>query len=301
MKIRNDYVSNSSSSSYILAEHKMFQFFNITKQDILDALIDSYGKEAYEHAVEENIRCWKEYNKGEEDIPDCGPIWVYDLSDYNDYREAVSRWGGILKNWDANNVHMMNGKPVLGSYEINEYKKMIESIEKLFRVNEWQFNDDTSPEYRGRFHYTGEKDPETGMFGRYEPIESEIVNFVQFARKNVGIMTNLDALKCECARFFIHADDNELFTGKGSEENKSEYETESCTYDRICEIVFKYLVKKGRIRPDDKDFRNEMMTSPEYLTRWEREHEYLYDFSNRKSLTWQDFVDNTLTSNMHEG
>ena len=65
--------------------------------------------------------------------------------------------------------------------------------------------------------------------------------------------------------------------------------------------AFKYLVKKGRIRPDDKDFRNEMMTSPEYLTRWEREHEYLYDFSNRKSLTWQDFVDNTLTSNMHEG
>ena len=55
MKVRNDYVSNSSSSSFILAEHKMFQFFNITKQDILDALIDSYGKEAYEHAVAENI------------------------------------------------------------------------------------------------------------------------------------------------------------------------------------------------------------------------------------------------------
>lgn len=300
MKVRNDYVSNSSSSSFILGEHKMFQFFNITKQDILDALIDSYGKEAYEHAVAENIRCWQEYNKSAE-IPYCGPIWVYDLSDDKDYEEAVSKWGGLLKNWDANNVHMVNGKPVPGSYELNEYKKMMESLENLFRVNEWQFKDDTSPAYLNRFHYTEEKDPETGLCGKYEPIESEIVKFVQFARKSVGVMTNLDALKCECARFFVHADDNELFTRKGSEENESEYETEAYTYERICEIVYKYLVKKGRIRPDDKDFRNEMMTSPEHLSRWEREHEYLYDFSNRKSLTWEDLADDTLTCNMHEG
>ena len=52
MKIRSDFVSNSSSSSFVFANHELFDYFKITKQDILNALIDLYGKEDYEKTVE---------------------------------------------------------------------------------------------------------------------------------------------------------------------------------------------------------------------------------------------------------
>ena len=43
MKTRSDFVSNSSSSSFILKDAGFFKYFGITKQDIDDALADLFG------------------------------------------------------------------------------------------------------------------------------------------------------------------------------------------------------------------------------------------------------------------
>lgn len=43
MKTRSDFVSNSSSSSFILKDAGFFGFFGITKQDIVDAITELYG------------------------------------------------------------------------------------------------------------------------------------------------------------------------------------------------------------------------------------------------------------------
>ena len=43
MKTRSDFVSNSSSSSFILKDAGFFEYFGITKQDIDDALTDLCG------------------------------------------------------------------------------------------------------------------------------------------------------------------------------------------------------------------------------------------------------------------
>ena len=111
-------------------------------------------------------------------------------------------------------------------------------------------------------------------------------------------MTNLDVLKCDLARFFIHADDNELPCCGHKDEH---YDSEEYTYDRVCEIIYNYLVKKGKIKPDDPAFMEEMRIDDKYLSAWDKENGNLWDFVNGKNLTYKDLRYSTLTHCMHEG
>jgi len=78
MKIRNGFVSNSSSSSFILATpkgkkglktkltieidlEKMARFKITTKEELLKMYKDNYGYD--EDEIKENEWCWKEYQK----------------------------------------------------------------------------------------------------------------------------------------------------------------------------------------------------------------------------------------------
>ena len=108
MKIRTDYVSNSSSSSFVLAQNEIFEFFNITKRDIMDALLEAYGRSSYNEEVASVAKSVAEHPEWHEDdikFGSFGPIWVYDLLDKSDRWEAIERWGGLLKEWDATNCH----------------------------------------------------------------------------------------------------------------------------------------------------------------------------------------------------
>ena len=120
MKIRSDYVSNSSSSSFVIANCELIEHFNITKQDILDALIDTYGRDDYERNAkqrEEYAKKHPEYHKKELKYGHFGPFWVYDLSIPSEKKEAVARWRSLLKNWNATNCKRVLCRDGITAYQ----------------------------------------------------------------------------------------------------------------------------------------------------------------------------------------
>lgn len=304
MKIRNDYVSNSSSSSFIIGENEIFNNFNITKQDILDALIDAYGVANYEQAVEKCKKTCDEhsdYYAKNIKYKDYGPIYIYDLADENERNQAIDMWGNLLDDWTSTNTHFGKDDQVyLGADGVRKFEDIVANIAELYGTSGWDIMEyirGQTNDLPKKFIRSEEKDPTTGMYGHYEPLDAHVIETIKDMKDKVGYMTNLDVLKCDLARFFVHADDNEL----PCYVDDNEYSSESYTYDRVCEIIYNYLVKKGKIKPDDPSFMEQMRIDDEHLLPWDKENGYLWDFANGKNLTYKDLRYATLTQCMHEG
>ena len=328
MKVRNDYVSNSSSSSFILANHEFFDYFKITKDDILNALIEVYGRKDYDSSVKNR----KEYRKAHPEYFDkkerkdnnVGPFWVYDMTDKKDRKEAISRWGDLLEGWDANNCHIVATKGrncvATGGENGYRYQSMIDNIGEIYGIQHWELrNHGVDPKGEEVTHWvrSDKKDPKTGCYGHVEPADKDVVAFADRLRRDLGIMTNLDAIKCKVAKFFIHADDNELTGGEISESGPkdkdydketgtwkpgtSKWATESYTYDRVCEVLLDHLIKDRRINLVDPKFLEMMEIDENYLSAHDKEHGEIYDFANGKNFTWKDLKNISLAWNLHEG
>lgn len=310
MKIRTDYVSNSSSSSFVLAQNELFEFFNITKVDIMDALLEAYGRSYYDDEVASVMKSVAEHPEWHEDdikFGSFGPIWVYDLWDKDDRKEAIERWGGLLKGWDANNCYYVKdqkgGKDVaLGNDNISKFNNIINEVSAIMNTSRWNLLElSTSAKYKvDRFIRTKEPNEKTGEFGYYELMPEYVGKFLRGLRAEAGIMTNLDVIKAKVARFFVHADDNQLTYGDSSDTN-GKFDTEAYTFDRICEILLANLIKSGRIKSDDPKFLEFMTIDDRYLSDEDKKRGEIYDFINGKFPTWMDLKATALTWNMHEG
>ena len=334
MKIRSDYVSNSSSSSFILSDMDVFKHFNITKQDIMDALVDAYGKERFEQYIADRKKRsldpeWSKWYSKNRKWNQWGPIYVFDLHDENDNAAAREMFGSMLKDWDANNCHTItDDEEYMGELRLGEtykdYRNAIDAISSVYDVPEYELETISKSKRAAKkdlpttFIRTKEKDSETGFYGRKTPIPQHLVTTLRDIRRKCGIITNYELLSYVAARFFIHADDNEILMLKGMDEfgndetswnpktksmevahPESEWESESSSFGRVMEILFNWLVKNHRLNPVQPDFIAKHIVDQPFQPR--PDDSVQMDFHNGGYFSWEDLVEYSLTYIMHEG
>ena len=128
MKTRSDFVSNSSSSSFILKDVGFFNYFGITKQDIYDAVVELYGGQEYidrllKQAIESHEKCLAEaqasfgsaevrarcdvnyHKKRLEELKTKGLEFfcIYDMTDEEEREECFKKWDDHFESWYAPN------------------------------------------------------------------------------------------------------------------------------------------------------------------------------------------------------
>ena len=331
MKTRSDFVSNSSSSSFILKDAGFFEYFGITKQDIDDALIDLCGgREAFAKRLSDEItKCEEALAKAKieaglsittndslefdleyqsdrlHELKTKGlGLWcIYDMTDKKDRRACFKEWDDHFASWFA---------PEEGEYETwDKFEEMLRwkcDFDNVLEV----VNGEDKTLRESKYNRKTDKHIYRAVPGGAE--------FIKRVRKNLGVKTMKEVLHSNDCTLMIHFGDNDVYEINGmtepgrSEEKKynteeenekirnSKYESESYSAKRFFEILIGYFVGKGKVDLSD----------PGLLNYWkvdEKDNWYKKNHPGKKYYldgavaTWQDIYDDMLKCNaiMHEG
>ena len=331
MKTRSDFVSNSSSSSFILKDVGFFKYFGITKQDIDDALADLCGgrKALAEQLDDEITKCEEvlakakieaglsittndnlkftiEYQSNRlRELKTKGlSIWyIYDMTDKKD-RQAC------FKEWDDHFASLF--APEEGEYEMwNKFEEMLRWKCNFYNVLK-VINGKDKTLKESKYNRKIDK-----YIYRTVPGGAE---FIKRVRKNLGIKTMKEVLHDKDSTFMFHFGDNDIYEINGmtelgrADENKyntekenekirnSKYESESYSAKRFFEILIRYFVERGKVDLSD----------PGLLDYWkinEKDDWYKKNHPGKKyyldgtTATWKDIYNDMLKCNaiMHEG
>ena len=271
MKIRSDFVSNSSSSSFILANNVTFDYFKITKKIIVEALTD----------LTKNPTCFE----------------VYDLNDEKEVKKALKNYKWLLKDFESNYVIKKDGNLIRDPYNCSRIQRFWEDIKQILNISVWDVRDLS-------------KNTTCIIDGKVQPIPSYILKTIKTVLEEESPATNYDIVKDEFSQFFIHFDENELynvFSQENAKYNNEEQEVDNWYNNvshSVINILYGWLVAHGYIKPDDEKYINEMIidfygehiqTRPEKLQRLKER------FQSIEQQSDVFFTNSVLSFTPHEG
>lgn len=311
MKTRNDFVSNSSSSSFILAKNPLFDYFKITKKDIIDALTSL----------------------------SCAGFEVYDLKVESDKEKAIKDHGDILSEFDCNyaTLDSEGNLDSVSESRLNSkrYDNLAWEMKSILDIHNFNaiFNPYDENDKPYIYDYKERKEL---------PVPEHVIETLKMVRKECGIITNLEALKLPDSEIFIHFGENDIWSISGmtkygkpdikfvkdkelienpdkyknvttdtkdvlsksideeiiNDINSYNFETEHSSLDRFLEILIRYFTSVKKIKPDDEDF---LLSYDKALDYDGKKSDGTHHTNNGTSYTYEDLYEDVLAFCGHEG
>lgn len=194
MKTRRGFVSNSSSSSFIFSDDGFTRDFSISKDDLIEALVDLYGKKQFDEYIKANGH---------------PPFVMYDMKCPDEAASAHANYDGLLEAWDCERLYYDNDDKEFyldDGWNLDRYRKVIEAFENIFHLDvPGSLQRDDQIQKMTMFtwadNHTNKRDVAAPQC---------IKDTIAMTRAKLGILTNKDVLYRPFAQFLLHFDENEV-------------------------------------------------------------------------------------------
>lgn len=283
MKVRSDFVSNSSSSSFIIADYRG-SFVNrhkLKKSDFVEAIIDLLGgKEAYDaYVAAHKSRYW-----------DGNMFYIHDKSIKKDLEFINSDATEYLSEWKC---YLLKRNPKTGKYTRTdgEHVTDFESIyEKLRDIYGLPYEYDMSNEAANKCR---KYDRASGKY-IHKDVPAHVKKVIHDLYDYYEVITNRDVLNADFARFLFHFGDNDIWSLKGAQEpgkNEDKWEDFDLQYAKDHNEAIDNSVWESES--------NTIWRVAEILFNWFNDHGKLKKL--KKGETYEDLANDIVAATMHEG